>query len=99
MGVLLLVCLALVGSASAAAQRAPSNGVDRECMLPPPGDVDPITCCKMPEMLDSSHIEGCVKKTVKGGPAPEAPNNPEGFFSQPIRVSRHNSKPNIYLPK
>lgn len=84
MKVLIFVSFILFGMAFG---QVPSNtGIDKICFEPPPSDVDPLTCCKIPEMLDPSHIDNCAKKVFKGGPVPETPTTPDAIFSPQIRV-------------
>ncbi|XP_055312406.1 uncharacterized protein LOC129574417 [Sitodiplosis mosellana] len=51
----------------------PKPNVDAKCLVPPPNDVDPMLCCKIPEILDSKLIEICATKVY--GPESNPSNN------------------------
>lgn len=60
--------------------------VDEKCLVPPPNDVDPMLCCKIPELLDPKLIDTCAAKVY--GPESQPPNNQnEPPFAPHIRVS------------
>lgn len=64
----------------------PKPNVDAKCLVPPPNDVDPMLCCKIPELLDSKLIETCATKVY--GPESNPSNNQnEPPFAPHIRVS------------
>lgn len=66
----------------------PKANVDEKCLVPPPNDVDPMNCCKIPEILDPKLIDTCANKVY--GPEAAAPPNPnvnEPPFAPHIRVS------------
>lgn len=60
--------------------------VDEKCLVPPPNDVDPLQCCKIPELLDSKVVETCATKTF-GPDASPTNNQNEPPFAPHIRVS------------
>lgn len=63
----------------------PKPNVDPKCLIPPPNDVDPLLCCKIPELLDSKLIETCATKVY--GPESNPSNNQnEPPFAPHIRV-------------
>lgn len=74
--------------------------LDKECLVPPPQDVDPMSCCKIPDLLDDALIDSCARKVFGNSPdatpspspspTPQNPNDPhpsEPPFSPHIRVS------------
>lgn len=63
----------------------PKPNVDEKCLIPPPNDVDPMLCCKVPEILDSKLIDTCATKVY--GPESTSPNQNEPPFAPHIRVS------------
>lgn len=65
----------------------PKANVDEKCLVPPPSDVDPMNCCKIPELLDAKLIDTCANKVY--GPDSAAPNgnSNEPPFAPHIRVS------------
>lgn len=64
----------------------PKPNVDAKCLVPPPNDVDPMQCCKIPELLDTKLIETCATKVY--GPESNPSNNQnEPPFAPHIRVS------------
>lgn len=65
----------------------PKPNVDEKCLVPPPNDVDPMQCCKIPELLDSKLIETCATKVY--GPDSNPANQNEPPFAPHIRVSVH----------
>lgn len=65
----------------------PKPNVDEKCLVPPPNDVDPMNCCKIPELLDSKLIETCATKVY--GPDSNPSNQNEPPFAPHIRVSVH----------
>lgn len=67
----------------------PKPNVDEKCLVPPPNDVDPMNCCKIPELLDSKLIETCATKVYGPDSNPSSQNEPP--FAPHIRVSVHNS--------
>lgn len=63
----------------------PKPNVDPKCLVPPPSDVDPMQCCKIPELLDPKLIETCATKVY--GPESNPSNNQnEPPFAPHIRV-------------
>lgn len=66
----------------------PKANVDEKCLIPPPSDVDPMSCCKIPELLDTKLIETCANKVYGPEANPSGgPNTNEPPFAPHIRVS------------
>lgn len=79
--VLLLECTAQ--------QSSKQNNVDKKCLNPPPNDVDPMECCKMPALLDVTLIQNCASKEY-GDDAIPSKNQSEPAFAPHIRVGQIN---------
>lgn len=60
--------------------------LDEKCLVPPPTDVDPMQCCKIPDLLDNKLVETCATK-VYGPEANPSNNQQEPPFAPHIRVS------------
>lgn len=73
---------------------ADNMNMDKKCLVPPPEDVDPMSCCKIPELIDESLVDNCAKKVFGGGAeVPKADNHTgEPPFSPHIRVSKSQLK-------
>lgn len=82
--VLLVMCFA-----SFAFGQPPKSQVDEKCLIPPPNDVDPMSCCKIPELLDSALIDTCANKVFgpDATPQPSNSNTNEPPFAPHIRVN------------
>lgn len=85
--VLTIVLISVWMSSSVQCQTQPKSNVDEKCLIPPPNDVDPMLCCKIPEILDARLIETCATKVY--GPESASPNQNEPPFAPHIRVSGH----------
>lgn len=68
-----------------AEERSKSNNVDKKCLNPPPNDVDPMECCKMPALLDFTLIQNCASKQYGNDSEPSKDQN-EPPFAPHIRV-------------
>lgn len=69
------------------AQDKLQNKVDKKCLNPPPNDVDPMDCCKMPSLLDFSLIHTCASKAY-GNDSDSSKNQHEPPFASHIRVGK-----------
>lgn len=67
----------------------PKANVNAKCLVPPPNDVDPMQCCKIPELLDSKLIETCATKVYGPESNPSNSQN-EPPFAPHIRVGISN---------
>lgn len=68
----------------------PKPNVDPKCLIPPPNDVDPLVCCKIPELLDSKLIETCATKVY----GPES--NPSGNQNEPPFAPHIRVRPSLF---
>lgn len=68
-------------------QCQPKPNVDEKCLVPPPNDVDPLLCCKIPELLDTNVVDKCATKAF-GPDANPSTNQNEPPFAPHIRVSK-----------
>lgn len=79
------VCVVLV-LVCAEAQKPPANPeIAKECLSAPPEDVDPMTCCSLPDMLDNNLIDTCAKKIYGSTQAADDQKN-DSPFAPHIRV-------------
>lgn len=62
-----------------------NDDVDKKCLNPPPNDVDPMECCKMPALLDFTLIQNCANKQY-GNESEPSKNENEPPFAPHIRV-------------
>lgn len=67
------------------AEERTKNNVDKKCLSPPPNDVDPMECCKMPVLLDFALIQNCAAKQY-GNDSDPSKNQNEPPFAPHIRV-------------
>lgn len=67
----------------------PPKNLDEKCLVPPPNDVDPMSCCKIPELLESSLIDTCASKVFGPEATTQASESQthEPPFAPHIRVS------------
>lgn len=81
------VCAVLV-LACVEAQQPPSGGekIDKDCLTPPPSDVDPMTCCPLPDMLEDKYVDDCAKKVYGSVQAADDQRN-DSPFAPHIRVN------------
>lgn len=63
----------------------PKPRIDDKCLVPPPNDVDPMQCCKIPELLDPKIIDTCANKLY--GPESTTSSQNEPPFAPHLRVS------------
>lgn len=63
----------------------PKPRIDDKCLVPPPNDVDPMQCCKVPEFLDPKLIDTCANKAYGPESTPTTQNEPP--FAPHLRVS------------
>lgn len=68
-------------------QERTKNNVDKKCLSPPPTDVDPMECCKMPVLLDFTLIQNCASKHY-GNDSDPSKNQNEPPFAPHIRVCK-----------
>lgn len=79
------VCVVLV-LMRADAQHPPANPeIAKECLSAPTEDVDPMTCCQLPDMLDNNLIDDCAKKIYGSTQAADDQKN-DSPFAPHIRV-------------
>lgn len=75
----------LLLSQGMAEEEQPKTKLDKKCLTPPPNDVDPMDCCKMPVLLDFKLIQNCASKNF-GNDSEANPNQNEPPFAPHIRV-------------
>lgn len=81
-------CVVLV-IACAGAQPPPppqNQNIDKECLTPPSENVDPMTCCQLPDMLDDKTVDDCEKKVYGSTQAADDQKN-DSPFAPHIRVN------------
>lgn len=86
------VCVVIVLACAEAQQQSPpptpNPSIDTDCLSAPTDDVDPMTCCELPDMLDAKHIDDCAKKVYGSTQAADDQKN-DSPFAPHIRVMRN----------
>lgn len=77
--------LLLLSLECTAQQSIKQNSVEKKCLHPPPSNVDPMECCKMPPILDTTLIQNCATAEY-GDDANPSKNQNEPPFAPHIRV-------------
>lgn len=81
------VCVVLVlAQVDAQPPPPPNPSIDKECLTAPTDDVDPMTCCQLPDMLDPKPIDDCAKKVYGSIQAADDQKN-DSPFAPHIRVN------------
>lgn len=85
--IVISVCIVLVLAHSDAQQPTQNPTIDKDCLTAPSEDIDPMTCCQLPDMLESKHIDECAKKVYGSVQAADEQKN-DSPFAPHIRVNR-----------
>lgn len=85
----IVIGVCVVFALAHAQQPPPNPNIDKDCLTPPADNVDPETCCPLPEMLESKSIDECGKKIYGSVQAADDQRN-DSPFAPHIRVNSTN---------